>query len=1067
MRPVKLIISAFGPYAGTMPEIDFTQFEEKGLFLISGDTGAGKTTIFDAICFALYGKMSGSYRDTKSLRSEYAADKAESYVDFYFTHQGHSYHVWRQPSYERKKLRGSGVTQVNEKAVLYQDDKTPLEGLTEVNAAIRELLRIDDKQFKQIAMIAQGEFWDLLNAKTDRRTEILRTIFMTGGYKAIEFKLKDRMDASFREKNNAENSILQYFTSVQADEGADSFEAFEAAKARARDARSAWNLDELLEIVSALIEADGEKEAQEKQKLEAAEKDLKEGEETLVLAQTGNEIIRRLENLREEKKRLEEQRPVIEEEKALLQRRKRAVRIIQPVRVSWKKKQEELNATDGLIREKEENLAEAKENSEAASIQLQEKEERQPEAEELSRQASRIAEDKDKYLQRDQLRSALETLAARKEELRQTGETVKTEEEELRNRTAALKETVAELKHKPEELERAKTEGTRLSDLESSISGILGKKIPERRQRRAELEEKQKQYLKAQEELAAAKKERGRIEILLENCRAGILAMSLKEGEKCPVCGSLHHPEPAHLPEDAADEAVLNASKIEEKVKNDAKDKALTAAEGCRTALEQMEKQLAEEMLICLNKAAPGTEAAGLEAETPEKDFDMLTETLKEAWTGIRVRVHENDQLLKELEQDCRKLRKAEADLEKAQGEEAAQMAEKKQKLTEDIRNNETNTVKTETALKSLEELPYADWKTAEAEKREAENGAKLITDAVTLARKRKEDADKLVTAVTSALQTLGKTLERQKEEEGQLHTQFLQVLAEQGFETEEEMASLLVSEAAIEADEKRIQKYERDTEVNAHRLKETEKEAEGKTMVDEEGLRAAIAEKRASVEALRETVNQIRFRITSNREKLDGMKERKGTLERSRSENAVSSRLYNLVRGQTGNGKITLEQYIQAAGFDGIIRAANRRLLPMSDNQFELYRQEDSLGKRSNTFLDLEVQDNYTGHRRPVGNLSGGESFKASLSLALGLSDTVSSNLGGIQMDALFVDEGFGTLDRKSIENAMDILIHLSGNNKLVGVISHREELIDNIPQQIRVTKEKDGSTITIETGL
>jgi exonuclease SbcC len=138
-----------------------------------------------------------------------------------------------------------------------------------------------------------------------------------------------------------------------------------------------------------------------------------------------------------------------------------------------------------------------------------------------------------------------------------------------------------------------------------------------------------------------------------------------------------------------------------------------------------------------------------------------------------------------------------------------------------------------------------------------------------------------------------------------------------------------------------------------------------------------------------------------------------------------------------------------------------------MSDNQYELYRQEDSVGKKSNNFLDLEVLDNFTGHRRPVGNLSGGESFKASLSLALGLSDTVSSNLGGVQMDALFIDEGFGTLDRKSIENAMDILINLSGANKLVGVISHREELIENIPQQIKVSKGKEGSKVTVETGI
>ena len=215
MKPIKLILSAFGPYATTMPQIDFEQFEDRGLFLICGDTGAGKTTIFDAISFALYGTTSGSYRDTKNLRSEYASDKTESFVDFYFSHQSVRYHVKRSPAYERRKLRGEGMISEKEKAILYTEGKTPIEGVTQVNNAIKELLHIDNDQFKQIAMIAQGEFWKLLNAKTEERTQILRTIFMTGAYKNIEFRLKDRMDENYKQKVTYESSIIQYFNDVE------------------------------------------------------------------------------------------------------------------------------------------------------------------------------------------------------------------------------------------------------------------------------------------------------------------------------------------------------------------------------------------------------------------------------------------------------------------------------------------------------------------------------------------------------------------------------------------------------------------------------------------------------------------------------------------------------------------------------------------------------------------------------------------------------------------------------------------------------------------------------------
>ena len=280
-------------------------------------------------------------------------------------------------------------------------------------------------------------------------------------------------------------------------------------------------------------------------------------------------------------------------------------------------------------------------------------------------------------------------------------------------------------------------------------------------------------------------------------------------------------------------------------------------------------------------------------------------------------------------------------------------------------------------------------------------------------------------------------------------------------------MLSFVVTEAQINASDEEVNRYHQAVAANHAQLIQAQADAKGKTLIDEDALQAACAQQSAVVEAMRGTVNSIENRMKINEEKQTNIVAQRVELESARKEYSICLRLYNLVKGTTGNGKITLEQYLQAAGFDGIIAAANRRLLPMSDGQYELYRQEDSLGKKSNNFLDLEVLDHYTGHRRPVGNLSGGESFQASLSLALGLSDTVSSNLGGIQMDALFIDEGFGTLDRKSIDHAMEILVNLSGTNKLVGIISHREELMENIPQQIKVKKTRTGSQLSVEAGF
>ncbi|MDE7433250.1 MAG: SMC family ATPase, partial [Lachnospiraceae bacterium] len=410
MKPIKLIISTFGPYAEKMPDINFEQFENKGLFLISGDTGAGKTTIFDAICFALYGETSGVYRDTKNLRSEYAGPEAESFVDFYFTHQNKRYHVYRKPSYERPKQRGEGTTTEKEKAVFYCEDEMPIEGTTLVNQAVIELLQIDFKQFKQIAMIAQGEFWDLLNASTEDRTKILRTIFMTEGYQNMVSKLKERRNTSYTGRKKTEDGIVQYFKDVKAEEDSEFKAELLSLQDKADKSSSVWNIDEMLEILSDIISEDkislksGEKELKTQNKI------LSEKTKELNNAQTNNDFLRRLERFKREKALLDEKGDAVLKLESLVERQRSAVREVNPVFESWKKEEQGVLEVTGKIAVKQEELTAAKENETLAEEKLKKALGEKPRADELSKKAEKLKEDIKKYEERDTLLSFIKSL---------------------------------------------------------------------------------------------------------------------------------------------------------------------------------------------------------------------------------------------------------------------------------------------------------------------------------------------------------------------------------------------------------------------------------------------------------------------------------------------------------------------------------------------------------------------------------------------------------------------------------------------------------------------------------
>ncbi len=493
----------------------------------------------------------------------------------------------------------------------------------------------------------------------------------------------------------------------------------------------------------------------------------------------------------------------------------------------------------------------------------------------------------------------------------------------------------------------------------------------------------------------------------MENCRAGILAQTLAEGQPCPVCGSTNHPRPAQLPAEAVTEADLKQSKAALERARQAKDDLLKEVENAKGVLQTQGEQLKQQVLKALAEAGqPQTE------ETAKGE--VLTAQLQQAARNIDTKIQDEKQKQQKLGQKCL----AYIEAARLKGGQTARLAGVKQAI-------------------ELAQQAAAALQGSKAE-------------------------------LAGSLKTLRENLNKQQVEAEKLQGNFVVVLQEKGFADEAEFKSLLATEEEISQTEETLNQYHQAVQTNKEQLAQATEDAAGKTRQDEAALQQQVQAQAQQADNLQTESNLLQTRLRQNGRLQQNIAAQKEPLAAACQESQLCSQLYNLISGNISEkNKITFEQYIQAAGFDNIIAAANRRLLPMSDGQFELFRVQEAGNKRSKASLDLEVQDNFTGQRRPVGNLSGGESFKASLSLALGLSDTVSGDLGGVQMDVLFVDEGFGTLDRKSIENALDSLLSLSGANKLVGIISHREELVENIPQQIRVRKSKNGSSIEIDTGF
>ncbi|MBQ3390105.1 MAG: SMC family ATPase [Firmicutes bacterium] len=1054
MKPIRLVMSAFGPYAG-VTEVDFTQFDSGGLFLITGDTGSGKTTIFDAISFALFNKTSGSLRDAGSMRSDFASPEDDTYVELTFEHGGRTYTVRRFPAYASAKKRGQGITMRPAKAVLIREPETPVEGVDAVTREVEEILRIQYDQFRQIAMIAQGEFRQVLNADPKKRGEILQKIFCTEKYEAMGRILREKAGVAERQIGEFLRSMDQYMESVDCSPESPLSEELAAEKRTSLAGETRYDAGDRIGLVERIIEEESRRIPELERIYQDRNRTYEERSAELTMAEALEERFERNDQLREEEELLWLDEPRIRELSGKIECWKKAVYEVAPSWNAFEDAAERLNTTESDRQKAGQTHQDAEKDKREAEDALLEAEKHQPEAEEKKIHAARTREDREKY-------QKLDELAEREKHLAKEANTLTADEKKLRESLDALRKDLEEKENlltetadAPEQALRAEQSANELDQRLNAVDRLRKELLKDLLEKRSAALQATGEFQRARDDYDREREAFAHAERMLELSRAGILAGKLVPGAPCPVCGSVDHPAPAKIPEDGITEEGASERKTALETAEQKKNEAYDTAVQARGSLEAAEQTFRNETERVLGRLPAPEETAG-----------SIDRTLQTLWESVRKDLLKAKEEKKALDTVLDQRKEAEKSLKKDR-EGILATDRNLQTIQEklNLKNQELAGCRGEIA--SLAGLEYGNWTAAETAAKTMEEEAEELISAIETARKASAAAAEALSAAASRLTDTEKQKERARAETEAAEKEFRRNLKAEGFESEEAFREALVSRDQIREAEDDVRDHRNRETVNREALKQSDEEVKDKARPDKESLETAVEDARSEKDRVHEILGAAENRQTRNREILTKMKRRQAETAELLEKVAVLKNLADLVQGKViGRNRTSLETYVQMAGFDAILAAANQRLLPMSGGQYRLYRHEDPQAK-GNIALTLDILDHYTGKKRPVSTLSGGESFMASLSLALGLSDRITASAGGVKVDALFVDEGFGTLDEKSLNDAISMIQELTSGSRLVGIISHRQELKEEIPGKIIVEKSRNGSSISIETGF
>lgn len=1046
MKPIKLEMEAFGSYA-SKTIIDFRE-PNQNLFLITGDTGAGKTTIFDAIVFALYGESSSTLNKKTGtlLQSQFASLDVKPYVELTFS-QGYGddekiYTIHRIPQHytyykagAKKGLRKEKAESGSIALMMPDGSEYPQK---EANKKIIDIIHLTKEQFMQVAMIAQGEFMDVLRKTSNEKKEIFRKLFHTEIYNDIVEELNVRRKETEKSIGDIKTQCMSEAGHLNVDEEHEQLVFYIEAIKRGEISY----LDELVEELEAYCKSQEEKLNEQKQILNKTEKIKEEKKSQL---DKGKELINAYSNLEEASKQLTAlvaQKEVVENNYKMASEIDHAYKIKQAydayvdadkqLKLTQSKLDEELKREPELrlkydeLKEKD-NRADIK-HEEFVRYCTQETDKAKKDLDNRKILSDKVKEisDINKYTddsieQLNHVKNSKESLVKKQEESKKELDTLKDVDTEV---------VVLESQRKDFKL--------KVESYNQLVKDFNNMQIKEK-----ELMTTQHNYARLSESYEKKNHIYEEANKIFLDAQAGILASTLIEGTPCPVCGSIHHPTPALLKEGE----VLTKEELDSLRQE--KDNALVLmqtesakASSLKTTLDDIKTKYdldlskLGEMLECDNDLELFEKTLVNEKQTLQQQADLLR-SKKERFNELNTLLESIDIKLKQYE-------------------------EKETAITETIHQYEVKKASLDTTISQLKsQLSYASLE-------EAQNALdKLIKDQET-----EDIAYKLFKQKVSASQTAY----------DKCHTLIntyndsIPLLKERVVQTENNY-SHLVEELSCDNWQDIISKYqEKDSQsFNQQYISYTRKFSEysSKKETIEKGINGQPCPELTVLEneynqAMDTYKNQagvvqvLEHNYTNNSESLNTLDDIVTHAKKLIHKNHQLTTLYNQLSGNVSGSRMDLETYVQRTYLERILIEANRRFYDMSAGQYELHLKNiEQAGEGKNKGLDLMVYSYVTDSEREINTLSGGESFMAALSLALGMADEIKENAAGIDLDIMFIDEGFGSLDDHSRDEAVKVLMDMSEGTKLIGIISHVSELKQEIEDQLVVSKDDNGSHV------